>query len=112
MSCGLQERVDGIDRQMGRIDRQMGSILEQQAGVVVEKLLGDGYARAMMAQSLQDLTQLLPDEAVYRNPNQKEVSMRCLLHVTFAMNYVILTCDGICRSSPHGWSTLGKSAVS
>lgn len=65
-SCGLQRRVDGMDR-------QLGSILEQQAGAVAEKLFGDGYARAIMAQSLQDLAQLLPDEAVYANPSQKEV---------------------------------------
>ena len=47
-----------------------------------KQLFGVGYARAMMAQSLQDLAQLLPDEAVYANPSQKEVSMRCLLYVT------------------------------
>ncbi len=48
---------------------QLYSILEQQAGTLAEKLLGVGYPQSMMAQSLQDLMQLLPDEAVYANLN-------------------------------------------
>ncbi len=77
---------------------QLDSILEQQAGTVAEKLFGVGYAQSMMAQSLQGLTQLLPDEAVYANLSQKEVSMRCLLYVTFAVIYGISNCIGMCRS--------------
>ena len=48
---------------------QLYSILEQQAGTMAEKLLGVGYPQSMMAQSLQDLMQLLPDEAVDANLN-------------------------------------------
>ncbi len=71
------------------MDRQLGSILAHQASAVAEKLFGAGYARAMMAQSLQDLALLLLNEAVYTHPSQKKVSMRSLLYVTFAVNYVV-----------------------
>ena len=56
---------------------------------VAEDLFGAGYARAMVVQSLQDLVLLLPDEAVYTNQSQKEVSMCCLLYVTFAGHYAV-----------------------
>ncbi|KAL0048769.1 hypothetical protein WJX82_010587 [Trebouxia sp. C0006] len=52
---------------------QLDSILQQQADTVAGKLFGVGYAQSMMAQSLQELMQLLPDEAVYANLSQKEV---------------------------------------
>ncbi len=77
---------------------QLDSILQQQADTVAEKLFGVGYAQSMMAQSLQELMQLLPDEVVYANLSQKEVSIPCLLYVTFAVIYGISNCIGMCRS--------------
>ena len=62
----VKQRVDGMDR-------HVGSLLEHQARTEAERLFSGGYAKPLLAQSLQDLAILLPDEAVHNNPSSKEV---------------------------------------
>lgn len=70
----LDTKLRPIKQRVDSLDGHVGSLLEHQARAEADKLFSGGYAKAMLAQSLQDLALLLPAEAVYSSQNRKEVS--------------------------------------
>ena len=46
------------------MDRLLGSLVEAQGRLGAEKLFGPGYGKSLMAQSICDLSHLIPDNVV------------------------------------------------
>ncbi|GAQ86582.1 hypothetical protein KFL_002980060 [Klebsormidium nitens] len=84
-----QRTLEEQQRTLGGQQRLLGGLVEDGARQQITKMLGEDYQRPLLARSLQDLALLLPEEAVHKSSQSKQVLLGPLEKATLASTSLV-----------------------